>query len=389
MINILTPTLGESVSEGTIAKLHKKIGEFIKKDELIAEIETEKVILEVCAVSEGKIDNLFFGIGDVVKAGDIIGVINQNIKSSAIIENKTIDVKQNEEKNPSPSAQKIIHENKLSVENISGTGRAGQILKDDVLSLINSNSFNVSYEKTKSTCQFSSEKPFERVKMSKLRQVIARRLKDSQNTAAILTTFNEINMSAVMNFRAEYKDKFEKKYGAKLGFMSFFVKAAVQALKEIPSINAEIEGQDIIFKNYYDIGVAVGTENGLVVPVVRDCEKLSYSQIEAKIVEYGKKAKDGKLSIDDMQGGTFTISNGGVYGSLLSTPIINPPQSGILGLHNIVQRPIALNGQVVIASMMYVALSYDHRIVDGKEAVTFLVRMKELIEDPKRLILEL
>ncbi|QED22886.1 2-oxoglutarate dehydrogenase complex dihydrolipoyllysine-residue succinyltransferase [Candidatus Deianiraea vastatrix] len=389
MINILTPTLGESVTEATIAKFHKKIGQAVKKDELIVEIETEKVMLEVCAASDGVIERYAFKEGDTVHAGDVIGAINPSGVASVAASDSAKENVASSDRNPSPSAQKAIHENNVSAKDINGTGRAGQVLKEDVLSYVINQSASSKPCEVAAKSDFTSSKSFERVKMTKLRQVIAKRLKDSQNTAAILTTFNEVDMSAVMELRNQYKEKFEKKYGAKLGFMSFFVKAAVAALREIPAINAEIDGADIIFKNFYDIGVAVGTENGLVVPVVRDCDKMSYAQIESKIVEYGKKARDGKLSVDEMQGGTFTISNGGVYGSLLSTPIINPPQSGILGLHNIVKRAVVVNDEIVIRPMMYIALSYDHRIVDGKEAVTFLVRIKELIEDPRRLVLDL
>lgn len=380
LVEILTPTLGESISEATIAKLFKKIGESVKKDELIAEIETEKVMLEICSTSDGIISGFNFKEGDTIKTGNVIctidpkGSISINIeKKIEVEEEKSADKSYGRE--PSPAAKKTITENNLDESKISGSGKYGQILKEDLMNEKCSNP--------------SNETKIQRVKMSKLRQTIAKRLKDSQNTAAILTTFNEIDMHNVMSLRSQYKDKFEKKHAVKLGFMSFFTKAVVQALKEIPSVNAEIDGSDIIYKNYYDIGVAVGTEQGLVVPVVRNCDKLSLAEIEKEIGNLGKKAKDGKLSISDMQGGTFTISNGGVYGSLLSTPIINPPQSGILGLHNIVKRPVVVDDKIEIRPMMYIALSYDHRIIDGKEAVTFLVKIKELIEDPARLILDL
>ncbi len=379
MLDIITPTLGESVSEAVIAKIYKKIGEFVKKDELIAEIETEKVMLEICALSDGVIASLNVKNGDTVTAGTILGSIdNTQTAGTAKPQEITAQPANNYQRDPSPAAQKCASDNGVNLQTVQGTGKGGQVLKHDVCTA------NVAANS--GDCN-KNAKPTQRVTMSKLRQTIAKRLKESQNTAAILTTFNEIDMTNVMQLRAEYKDKFEKKYGAKLGFMSFFVKAAVAALKEIPAVNAEIEGNDIIYKNYYDIGVAVGTEQGLVVPVVRNCDQLSLADIEKEIANYGKKARDGKLEIAEMQGGTFTISNGGVYGSLLSTPIINPPQSGILGLHNIVQRPMAVNGQVEIRSMMYIALSYDHRIVDGKEAVTFLVKIKEILENPARLLL--
>lgn len=388
IIDILTPALGESVSEATIAKIYKKTGDSVKKNELIAEIETEKVMLEICALSDGTISSIKSKNGDIVHTGDIIGKIDTSASIAKTevnsVENVNIEKSENiPPKDPSPAAKKYINEGNIDLNKIIGSGKDGQILKHDVLNI-------AIIESKNNTCDTNSDcnaKRTETVKMSKLRQTIAKRLKDSQNNAAILTTFNEIDMTNVMKLRNDYKDKFEKKYGIKLGFMSFFVKAVVNALQEIPSINAEINGTDIIYKNYYDIGVAVGTEQGLVVPVVRKCDTLSLAAIETQIANYGKKAKDGKLEISDMQGGTFTISNGGVYGSLLSTPIINPPQSGILGLHNIVQRPVAINGLVEVRSMMYIALSYDHRLVDGKEAVTFLVKIKDIIENPVRLII--
>lgn len=382
MIEIKTPELGESIESGTIGKIYKKAGEFVKKDELILEIETEKVVLEIVAPNDGVIAEFSVKQDDVIKKNDIICKLDPKAKSEGSSSEKPVENKEVAGKSPAPSAQKIISENNLDSKNIQGSGKDGQILKNDAMNAINKG--NIAEQPS----IFNGEKEIKRVKMSKLRQTIAKRLKDSQNTAAILTTFNEVDMHNVMELRSKYKDVFEKKHGAKLGFMSFFVKAAVQALYELPAVNAEIDGDEIVYKNYYDIGVAVGTENGLVVPVVQNCDKLSMSDIEKKIVEYGKKARDGKLSIAEMQGGTFTISNGGVYGSLLSTPIINPPQSGILGLHNIVKRPVVIDDQIVIRPMMYIALSYDHRIVDGKEAVTFLVRIKEFMENPARLLME-
>jgi len=391
MIEIKVPDLGESIDSATIGNVLKKSGDIVKKDELIAEIETDKVVLEICAPSAGTIAEIKFKSQDVVKSGEIFATINtengvQTSSTVAEIKPTAVESKTEDKKNPSPSAEKMIQENKITPCSISGSGKDGQVLKHDVIDYL---SKPQQTQSTSVATNFKSEKQFERVKMSKLRQTIAKRLKDSQNNAAILTTFNEIDMSYAMELRSKYKDLFEKKHGAKLGFMSFFTKAVVAALKEIPSVNAEIDGQDIIYKNFYDIGVAVGTEQGLVVPVVQDCDKISMAEIEQKIAEYGKKAREGKLSIAEMQGGTFTISNGGVYGSLLSTPIINPPQSGILGLHNIVKRPVVVNDQIVIRPMMYIALSYDHRIIDGKEAVTFLVRVKEFMENPARLLLEI
>lgn len=382
-IEVRAPSLGESISEATISNILKTNGSQVKKGDIILEVETEKVTLEVTALQDGMISEMNLKVGDMIKANDFVC----NISPSSIpntVENKPSTqanvIEMKEEKNVSPSASKLAHENNIDTDNLNGSGKRGQILKEDVLSYLNNDNKAIQSQ-TIHTARV------ERVKMSKLRQTIAKRLKDSQNTAAILTTFNEVDMYEVMNLRKKYKDSFEKKYGVKLGMMSFFVKAAVETLSQIPAINAEINGDEIIYKNYYDIGVAVGTEQGLVVPVLRDCDKMSMSDIEKSIVDYGRKAKEGKLSMSDMQGGTFTISNGGVYGSMLSTPIINPPQSGILGLHNIVDRPVVVNGEIVIRPIMYLALSYDHRIVDGKEAVTFLVKIKQIIEDPSRLLI--
>ncbi len=395
MIEIKVPELGESVDSAVIGSILKKVGDFVKKDELIAELETDKVVLEVCALSDGVLATLNVKPQDVVKTGQIIGILDEKATSGAVksdskenkAETTAVKTETATQKDPSPSALKMMNENSVKPASVIASGRDGQVLKHDVMDYLSSSQEKSTPKNV--SAEFSSNKEFERVTMSKLRQTIARRLKDSQNNAAILTTFNEIDMSYAMDLRAKYKDAFEKKHGAKLGFMSFFIKAAVAALKEIPTVNAEIDGTDIIYKNFYDIGVAVGTEQGLVVPVVQDCDKLSMAEIEQKIAEYGKKARDGKLSIAEMQGGTFTISNGGVYGSLLSTPIINPPQSGILGLHNITKRAVVVNDQIVIRSMMYVALSYDHRIIDGKEAVTFLVRVKDFMENPARLLLDI
>jgi 2-oxoglutarate dehydrogenase E2 component (dihydrolipoamide succinyltransferase) len=381
-IEVRAPSLGESISEATISNILKANNSQVKKGDIILEVETEKVTLEVTALQDGIISDMNLKVGDIIKANDF--VCNISPSSAPIKEEqpakqtKAIEVQ--EEKNIAPSASKLAHENNINTDNINGSGKRGQILKEDILSYLNNDGKAIQSQ----TVQASR---VEKIKMSKLRQTIAKRLKDSQNTAAILTTFNEVDMYEVMNIRKKYKDSFEKKYGVKLGMMSFFVKAAVEALSQIPAINAEVNGDEIIYKNYYDIGVAVGTEQGLVVPVLRDCDKMSMSDIEKSIVDYGKKAKEGKLAMSDMQGGTFTISNGGVYGSMLSTPIINPPQSGILGLHNIVERPVVVNGEIVIRPIMYLALSYDHRIVDGKEAVTFLVKIKQMIEDPSRLLM--
>ena len=392
-IEIKVPALGESVSEASIAKIYKKIGEAVKADELIFELETDKVTLEVNAPSNGNISQLKVNEGDSVKVGDVLAIMSQGDSAvveqtkPAILDDKIAVVSNNNASFLSPAPKKIIAENNLDASKINGTGKDGRITKGDALSSI-SNSV-ISNSVVDNSTPVVAEKLTERVKMSRLRQKVAERLKESQNTAAILTTFNEVDMSAVMALRSEYKDIFEKKHNSKLGFMSFFVKATVTALKEIPAVNAEIEGSDIIYKNFYDIGVAVGSPQGLVVPVLRNADKLNLAQIETNIAELGKKARDGKLTIPDLTGATFTISNGGVYGSLMSTPIINPPQSGILGMHKIQERVMVINGEMKIRPMMYLALSYDHRIIDGKEAVTFLVRIKELIEDPRRLILDI
>jgi len=404
-IEIKVPALGESVSEASIAKLHKKVGDIVKADELILELETDKVTLEVNAPANGAITELKVKEGDNVKVGDLIAIMNAgqavvsttqsaNLASStAPTPNQVNTASQNNSANNaflSPAPKKIILENNLDANKIVGTGKDGRVTKGDALDAVNGiNNANNSLNNSPSLPTSSSAKPTERVKMSKLRQKIAERLKESQNTAAILTTFNEVDMSAIMAIRSDYKDIFEKKHGVKLGFMSFFVKACIVALKEIPAVNAEIEGSDIIYKNFYDIGVAVGSPQGLVVPVLRDADKLNLAQIEKGIAELGTKARDGKLTLPDLAGATFTISNGGVYGSLMSTPIINPPQSGILGMHKIQERPMVVNGEIKIRPMMYLALSYDHRIIDGKEAVTFLVRIKELLEDPRRIVMDI
>jgi 2-oxoglutarate dehydrogenase E2 component (dihydrolipoamide succinyltransferase) len=392
-IEIKVPALGESVSEASIAKLYKKVGDFIKADELLVELETDKVTLEVNAPSDGIISELKVKEGDSVKVGNLIALMSaadaKSIASKAEIKPVVNNAasSSNSSLPLSPAPKKIAAENNIDTSKITGSGKDGRVTKGDVLGAIENNQ-NSGATINQSAPQ-AGTKMIERVKMSRLRQKVAERLKESQNTAAILTTFNEIDMSAVMAIRAEYKDIFEKKHGVKLGFMSFFIKAAVAALKEIPAVNAEIEGTDIIYKNFYDIGVAVGSPQGLVVPVLRNAEQLNLAQIENGVAELGKKARDGKLAIADLMGATFTISNGGVYGSLMSTPIINPPQSGILGMHKIQDRPMAINGEIKIRPMMYIALSYDHRIIDGKEAVTFLVRIKELVEDPRRLILDI
>lgn len=407
-VEIKVPALGESVSEATIAKWYKKAGDSVRVDELMLELETEKVTLEVSAAAEGRLESVLKSEGAVVKVGEVLGSIKPGVTDSAtgMSDGPTGIAKPEPAATMSsvngnkvdpvstmpPSVQKIIAENNLDPSNIVGTGKGGRITKNDAL---NAGSDPAAAPNTSVTTNnpakavMTGDKPVERVKMSRLRKTIAERLKASQNTAAILTTFNEIDMLNVMNLRKKYRDEFEKKHGVKLGFMSFFVKAAVEALKEIPSVNAEIDGDDIIYKHYYDIGVAVGTDQGLVVPVVRNADALSFAKIEHEIGSLAVRAREGKLAMSDLTGGTFSITNGGVYGSMLSTPIINPPQTGIIGLHNTVERAVVIDGKVEIRPMMYVALSYDHRIIDGKEAVTFLVKVKQAIENPERLLFNL
>lgn len=372
---------GESVTEGII-KIKKNVGEEVTVDDLIFEIETDKTALELNAESSGHIIEFAVKEDDVISPGQLLAKFAVGEAPKEAIK-KEVEVKK-EERKDAPSACKIMAENAISPESVQGTGMGERITKADVIGHISKAEQPIT-KQSKS----SGEGREKRVKMSKIRQIIASRLKASQNTAAILTTFNEVDMKNVMDLRAKYKEIFEKRYGIKLGFMSFFIKAAVQALKEIPEINAEISGDEIIYKHYYDIGVAVGTDKGLVVPVIRDADKMSVAEIESTLVALGKKAREGKLQVSEMEGATFTISNGGVYGSLLSTPIINPPQSGILGMHAIQNRPVAIGSSMEIRPMMYTALSYDHRIVDGKGAVTFLVKIKNYIEDPSRLVLEI
>ena len=404
---ILVPTLGESVTEATVAKWLKKSGDTVNEDEPIIELETDKVSVEVTSPKTGVITEITVQEGQTVEVGAQLGLIG---KSGAKVatqpeesekpkiekieveqeikpkpkkekEEKVIQLNVERKSEPSPAAKRIIEENKIDISSVHGTGRRGQILKSDLIGLMG---VNPGLDK-----KFQEKGPEERVKMSRLRATIAKRLKEAQNTAAMLTTFNEIDMSMIMQIRKDNKDEFEKMYGVKLGFMSFFVKACVNALQTFTAVNAEIQGEEIVYKNYYNIGVAVGTDKGLVVPVVRGADQMSFADIEKEIIILGGKARNGQLSIDELQGGTFTITNGGIYGSMLSTPILNPPQSGVLGMHNIAQRPIVIDGKIEIRPMMYLALSYDHRIIDGKEAVSFLVRVKEILEDPRRLFLNL
>jgi len=409
MTEIRVPTLGESVTEATVATWFKKPGEIVSTDEMICELETDKVTVEVPAPISGILSEIIAGEGETVEVNALLAVLTANndnkltAKSQQKSDNDNQDKEVQTEKSyadldiqVAPSAKKAIAEAGISKDQISGSGRDGRIMKEDVQNAILRMEQNSSLEQiaqdsipVSSECNQKTNGREERIKMSRLRQTIAKRLKDSQNTAAMLTTYNEVDMSAVIDLRQEYKELFEKKHGVRLGFMSFFTKACCQGLKEIPEVNAEIDGDEIIYKNYVNMGIATGTPTGLVVPVIRSVDEMSFSEIEKQIAEKGLKARDGSLSMTDMQDGTFTISNGGVYGSLMSSPILNPPQSGILGMHKIQDRPIVADGEIVIKPMMYLALSYDHRIVDGKGAVTFLVRVKEALEDPRRLLMDL
>ncbi len=391
---IRVPALGESVSEATIAKWFRNEGEAVKVDEPLVELETDKVTVEVPAPASGKLASIAAKAGMTVNVGALLGAIEEGAggaRPAAAPVAKTFEAAPVKAEAPlSPAVRKIVAETKIDTAAIAGTGKDGRLTKGDVIEHLAKPAAEARpiVVPPPATPAPQGERE-ERVRMSRLRQTIARRLKDAQNTAAMLTTFNEVDMSAVMSLRNQYKEVFEKKHGVKLGFMSFFVKAVIQALRDIPAVNAEIDGEDIVYKNYYNIGIAVGTGKGLVVPVLRDADAMSFAAIEKTIADLGRRARDGQLQIADMQGGTFTITNGGIYGSLMSTPILNAPQSGILGMHKIQERPVAAAGQVAIRPMMYLALSYDHRIVDGKEAVTFLVRVKEGLEDPQRAILDL
>jgi 2-oxoglutarate dehydrogenase E2 component (dihydrolipoamide succinyltransferase) len=396
-IDITVPVMGESVTEGQVGRWLKNIGESVKRDEVLIEIETEKVALEVPAPADGVITELLVNDSDTVGPGQVIARMSTGAgaaapaQASSAAQPAAAPQAASAPAMPlSPSVQRITAENNLDPAAIPGTGREGRITKGDALAALEARAAQA--QAAPAVQVAAAPRPEhareERVRMTRLRQTIARRLKEAQNTAAMLTTFNEVDMSGVMALRNAYKDQFEKTHGVKLGFMGFFVRAAIHALKAVPAVNAEIDGTDLVYKNHYDIGVAVGTDRGLVVPVVRDADQMSLAQIEKTIGDLGKQARDGTLSLDQLQGGTFTISNGGVYGSLMSTPILNAPQSGILGMHKIQDRPMVVGGQIVARPMMYLALSYDHRIVDGKEAVTFLVRLKEAVEEPQRLLLD-
>jgi 2-oxoglutarate dehydrogenase E2 component (dihydrolipoamide succinyltransferase) len=418
MAEIRVPTLGESVTEATIGKWFKKPGDAVAVDEPLVELETDKVTIEVPAPAAGVLSDIAAKDGDTVAVGAVLGQIKEGAGAAAspaksqpaAVAPQAAPPKPAPAAAPkpapaapppadvplAPSVRKLSTESGVPAASVAGTGKDGRVTKGDMLAAIERAAAQPTpVTQPAAAVQVRGPSPAddaareERVKMTRLRQTIARRLKDAQNTAAMLTTFNEVDMGHVMALRAQYRDLFEKKHGVKLGFMGFFVKACVQALKEIPAVNAEIDGADIIYKNYYHLGIAVGTERGLVVPVVRDCDQKSLADVEKTITDFGRRARDGTLKIDEMQGGTFTITNGGIYGSLMSTPILNAPQSGILGMHKIQDRPMAVAGKVEVRPMMYLALSYDHRIVDGREAVTFLVRVKECLEDPARLVLDL
>ena len=413
MTNIVVPTLGESVTEATVARWLKKEGDAIQADEPIVELETDKVTLEVNAPAGGVISKIVAGEGSNVGVGALLGEIAaggaaNDAKPKADVAvapapaapapavattpapTPVTSAVTGSDHKLSPAVQKMVGDQNLDVSKIPGTGKDGRILKEDVQNYVTQPSTPKAAPAAVPAAPRETGPREERVRMTRLRQRVAQRLKEAQNTAAMLTTFNEVDMGAVMELRNAYKDQFEKKHGVKLGFMSFFAKATVQALKEFPAVNAEINGEDIIYKNYYDLSMAMSTPQGLIVPVIRDCDTKSMAQIEKDLIDLGSRAREGKITIEEMTGGTFTITNGGVFGSLMSTPIINPPQSGILGMHKIQQRPMVMkDGKIEARPMMYIALSYDHRIIDGKEAVSFLVRVKEAIEDPQRLILDL
>ncbi len=405
MTDVMVPALGESVSEATVSTWFKKPGDAVKQDEMLCELETDKVSVEVPSPVSGVLAEILAPEGTTVAANARLAIVTEGAAAMTAAKTEAPAPKEERKEEPAaksvedaPAAKKAMAEAGLTPDQVQGTGRDGRIMKEDVARTVAGAAGAQAAAAAPAPAPAALPRApvpaedaarEERVKMTRLRATIARRLKDAQNTAAMLTTYNEVDMSGIMDLRNAYKDAFEKKHGVKMGFMSFFVKACCHALKEVPEVNAEIDGQDIVYKNYVHMGVAVGTPSGLVVPVVRDADRMSFAEIEKKIAELGQRARDGKLSMAEMQGGSFTISNGGVYGSLMSSPILNPPQSGILGMHKIQDRPVVVNGQIVIRPMMYLALSYDHRIVDGKGAVTFLVRVKEALEDPRRLLMDL
>ncbi len=403
-IEIKAPTFPESVADGTVATWHKQPGEAVKRDELLVDIETDKVVMEVLAEADGVLAEIVKNEGDTVLSGELLGKLNEGAAAAptaaapaAAAQASSTPAAGDAAPLLSPAARKLAEENGIDPNSIAGTGKGGRVTKEDVVAAVEAKK-NAPAAAAKPAAApaaaaavvATGDRTEKRVPMTRLRAKVAERLVEAQSTMAQLTTFNEVDMTEVMALRAKYKDLFEKTHnGVRLGFMSFFVKAAVEALKRLPAVNASIDGNDIVYHGYQDIGVAVSSDRGLVVPVLRNAELMSLAEIEGGIATFGKKAKEGKLSIDEMTGGTFTITNGGTFGSMMSTPIVNPPQAAILGMHNIIQRPMAINGQVVIRPMMYLALSYDHRLIDGKEAVTFLVTIKNLLEDPARLLLDI
>ena len=404
-IEIKAPTFPESVADGTVATWHKKPGDMVKRDELIVDIETDKVVIEVLAEADGVLAQIIKNEGDTVLSNELLGILNEGgavaaapvVAAQAAAASATAAVVAGDDQILSPAARKIAEENGIDPNSIVGTGKGGRVSKEDAVAAVEAKKNAPAAVVAKPAAPAAAAPVFasgdrveKRVPMTRLRAKVAERLVEAQSNMAMLTTFNEVDMTEVMALRSKYKDLFEKSHnGVRLGFMSFFVKAATESLKRFPAVNASIDGTDIVYHGYSDIGVAVSSDRGLVVPVLRNAELMSLAEIEGGIATFGKKAKDGKLSIDDMTGGTFTITNGGTFGSMMSTPIVNPPQAAILGMHNILQRPMAINGQVVIRPMMYLALSYDHRLIDGKEAVSFLVTIKNLLEDPARLLLDI
>ncbi|MDH5354441.1 MAG: 2-oxoglutarate dehydrogenase complex dihydrolipoyllysine-residue succinyltransferase [Gammaproteobacteria bacterium] len=391
-VELKVPVLPESVTEGTLGDWHKKVGDFVAADENVVDLETDKVVLEIVAASPGIIESIAYESGDTVQDGDILAIINTDIPAT---ETAASDVDEDKASTSaskaSPSVRKMINENDLSADDISASGKKGAILKEDVQQYLDQKAPPPASAVTNATPAVApapaGSRNDRRVPMSRLRSKIAERLKQAQNTAAMLTTFNEVNLKPMMDARTSYKDAFEKTHGVKLGMMSFFTKASVEALKRFPAVNASIDGDDIVYHDYFDVGIAVSSDRGLVVPVLRDADRLSYADVEKEIRSMGERAQAGKLGIDELTGGTFSITNGGIFGSMLSTPILNPPQSAILGMHSIQQRPVVIDGEIVARPMMYLALTYDHRIVDGREAVQFLVAIKNALEDPTRLLL--
>jgi 2-oxoglutarate dehydrogenase E2 component (dihydrolipoamide succinyltransferase) len=398
MTDIIVPTLGESVTEATVATWFKKVGESVKLDEMLCELETDKVTVEVPSTVVGTLSKIISPEGSVVGLNALLATIdesafiespNPTVEKDTFKERPSVEKEKVQDLENAPSARKIMQEKGIEPSRIQGSGRDGRVMKEDVVELVNESKAKIVDSSKPSAISHEKQGEEERVKMSRLRQTIASRLKQAQNTAAMLTTYNEVDMSAIISIRTKYKNIFERKHSVKLGFMSFFAKSCCHALLEVPEVNAEIDGTDIVYKNYVNMAIAVGTPAGLVAPVIRDIDQMSFSSIEKSLADVSARARDGNIKLEEMQGGTFTISNGGVYGSLMSSPILNPPQSGILGMHKIQERPMAVNGEVVIRPMMYLALSYDHRIVDGKGAVSFLVRVKECLEDPNRLLMDL